>query len=81
MVGTLAELREHLTAVIAEVREKLSDLRTDVSDAHDLGATVRDHLVRVEQRSGTGTRDPTCTRPSGRRDARSTSCGRSPSKR
>ncbi len=55
VVGALAELREHLTAVIAEVREKLSDLRTDVSDAHDLGATVRDHLVRVEQRSGIGT--------------------------
>lgn len=48
----LVELRGHLTAVITEVREKLSDLRTDVSDAKDLGATVRDHLTRVEQRSG-----------------------------
>lgn len=51
----LAELRVHLTDVIKEVREKLSDLRTDVTDARDLGATVREHLGRIEQRSGLGT--------------------------
>ena len=70
VAAALVELREHLTAVLAEVREKLSDLRTDVSDARDLGATVRDHLVRVQQRSGIATdlRLQVATRPPRRQE-------------
>ncbi|MBI4934096.1 MAG: GAF domain-containing sensor histidine kinase [Actinobacteria bacterium] len=48
----LRELRGQVTAVVADVRETLYDLRTDVSDTRDLSATVREFLSRVEQRSG-----------------------------
>ena len=48
----LAELRVHLTDVIKDIRETLYDLRTDVTDERDLGTTIREHLARVEHRSG-----------------------------
>jgi signal transduction histidine kinase len=48
----LRELRQHVSAVVTDVRDTLYDLRTDVSDAHDLSDTVKSFLVRVQQRSG-----------------------------
>lgn len=48
----LRELRQQVTAVVADVRETLYDLRTDVSDTRDLTATIGEFLARVEQRSG-----------------------------
>jgi signal transduction histidine kinase len=47
----LRELRQQVSAVVTDVRDTLYDLRTDVSDAHDLSDTVRSFLVRVQQRS------------------------------
>ena len=48
----LRELRQQVSAVVTDVRETLYDLRTDVTDAHDLADTVRSFLVRVQSRSG-----------------------------
>lgn len=48
----LRELREQVTAVVVQVRETLYDLRTDVTEARDLGATLAEFLERVERRSG-----------------------------
>ncbi|MFM2078869.1 MAG: hypothetical protein RJA49_2759 [Actinomycetota bacterium] len=48
----LRELRQQVSAVVTDVRDTLYDLRTDVSDAHDLSDTVKSFLVRVQQRSG-----------------------------
>ena len=46
----LVELRQHLTAVVNDIRETLHDLRTDVTDAKDLPATLQTHLARVHDR-------------------------------
>jgi signal transduction histidine kinase len=46
----LVELRQHLTTVVNDIRETLHDLRTDVTDAKDLPATLQTHLARVHDR-------------------------------
>ncbi|MFN8023191.1 MAG: GAF domain-containing sensor histidine kinase [Acidimicrobiales bacterium] len=46
----LVELRQHLTAVVNDIRETLHDLRTDVTDDKDLPATLQTHLARVHDR-------------------------------
>ncbi|MFZ9483397.1 MAG: histidine kinase [Ilumatobacteraceae bacterium] len=48
----LRDLRVQVTGVISEVRDTLHDLRTDVSDTRDLGATAREFIARVQQRAG-----------------------------
>lgn len=48
----LSDLRTHISAVVRDVRETLSDLRTEVTDERDLGTTVLAHLERVAARSG-----------------------------
>ena len=52
--AVLRELRHQVSSVVADVRETLYDLRTDVSDTRDLSATVAEFLTRIEQRSGIG---------------------------
>lgn len=47
----LRELREHVSAVVRDVRDTLFDLRTEITDSRDLAATVAEFLGRVEQRS------------------------------
>ena len=54
----LVHAREQVTEVVAEMRETLYDLRTEVNEHHDLGRTVRSFLERVGQRSQLST---TCT--------------------
>lgn len=48
---SLERLRGDVRGVIGEVRDTLYDLRTDVSEARDLPATLKDFLDRVEGRS------------------------------
>jgi signal transduction histidine kinase len=48
----LTGLREQVTLVVGDVREALYDLRTDVSEAQDLTATLRMFTDRVRGRSG-----------------------------
>ena len=48
----LHELREHVTAVVTDVRETLFDLRTEITDQSDFRRTLTDYLSRVQQRSG-----------------------------
>ena len=48
----LRELRTQVTAVVADVRDTLYDLRTEVTDGRDLTATAIEFLTRVQQRSG-----------------------------
>ena len=50
--GQLQSLRQDVRRVVSEVRETLYDLRTDVSDTHDLVATLEDFLGRVRERTG-----------------------------
>ena len=52
----LDELRAHLTEVVRDVRETLHDLRSDVSGERSLADALREHLARVEERSGLTTR-------------------------
>lgn len=52
----LGELRQHVSAVVSEVRDTLYDLRTEVTDTRDLPATAHEFLTRVQQRSGIETR-------------------------
>ena len=47
----LRKLREDLTEVIGEVRDTLSDLRTDVTDSKDFAETATEFANRVSQRS------------------------------
>jgi signal transduction histidine kinase len=48
----LDQLRADVRGVIGEVRDTLYDLRTDVSEAHSLPATLEAFLHRVKERSG-----------------------------
>jgi len=48
----VAALRQTVQSVVAELRETLYDLRTDVSEEHDLGAALTEYLDRVGRRSG-----------------------------
>jgi len=48
----LGMLRDDVRRVVTEVRDTLYDLRTDVSDAQELTATVMAFLDRVRTRSG-----------------------------
>jgi signal transduction histidine kinase len=50
--GQIIELRENVRAVVSDLREALYDLRTDVSEDHDLSDTLRQFLERVRQRTG-----------------------------
>lgn len=52
----LAQLRNDVRSVIGEVRDTLYDLRTDVTDAQDMPATLRGFLDRVAARSNLVTR-------------------------
>ncbi|MGI8794427.1 MAG: sensor histidine kinase [Acidimicrobiales bacterium] len=47
----LARLRDDARRLVAEVRDTLYDLRTEVSDERDLSSTLRDFLARVENRT------------------------------
>jgi signal transduction histidine kinase len=47
----LAELRNHVRSVVVEVRDTLSDLRTDVTDERNLEAVARGFLDRFHQRT------------------------------
>jgi signal transduction histidine kinase len=46
------DLRDQVRSVVKEVRETLYDLRVDVSDAQDVGATMQLFCDRVHERSG-----------------------------
>ena len=48
----LRALRGNLRSVIVEVRDTLSDLRTDVTDNKDFAQTARDFAARLAKRSG-----------------------------
>lgn len=48
----LEHLRTDVTTVIAEVRDTLSDLRSDVDDEVSLPVALRDYTERVARRSG-----------------------------
>lgn len=48
----LAELRDEVRKVVAEVRDTLYDLRTDVSESEGMLATLRSYVRRVAERSG-----------------------------
>ena len=48
---SLQQLRDDVRGVIREVRDTLYDLRTDVSDAHDMADTLETYVVRVRERS------------------------------
>lgn len=48
----LEQLRTDVRGVIGEVRDTLYDLRTDVTDAKDVPATLQEFLDRVAARSG-----------------------------
>ncbi|MGH9177724.1 MAG: GAF domain-containing sensor histidine kinase [Acidimicrobiales bacterium] len=50
--GQILELRENVRAVVSDLREALYDLRTDVSEDHDLAAALRQFLERVRHRTG-----------------------------
>ena len=47
----LAQLRNDVRGVIREVRDTLYDLRTDVSDAHDIADTLEAYVARIHERS------------------------------
>jgi signal transduction histidine kinase len=48
---SLEHLRDDVRSVIREVRDTLYDLRTDVSDRQDMGATLEAYVARVRDRS------------------------------
>jgi signal transduction histidine kinase len=52
----LTELRQQITTMIGDVRDALYDLRTEVSEAVDIGTVLREFSERVGERSGFGTR-------------------------
>jgi signal transduction histidine kinase len=49
--GELEHLRDDVRGVIREVRDTLYDLRTDVTDAQDMAATLEAYVARVRERS------------------------------
>jgi signal transduction histidine kinase len=48
---SLHQLRDDVRGVIREVRDTLYDLRTDVSDAHDIADTLEAYVARIHERS------------------------------
>ena len=48
---SLEQLRGDVRGVIGEVRDTLYDLRTDVSESHDMADTIEDYGRRVAERS------------------------------
>jgi signal transduction histidine kinase len=48
---SLEQLRDDVRSVIREVRDTLYDLRTDVSDSHDMADTLESYASRVRERS------------------------------
>ena len=50
--GALDQLQNDVRSVIREIRDTLSDLRTDVSDDKGLEDTITDFAARVAERSG-----------------------------
>ncbi len=49
--SSLEQLRSDVRGVIGEVRDTLYDLRTDVSDSHDMASTLEAFARRVQERS------------------------------
>jgi signal transduction histidine kinase len=49
--GSLERLRDDVRGVIREVRDTLYDLRTDVSDSHDIADTLEAYAARIRERS------------------------------
>ena len=47
----LEQLRTDVRTVVTEVRETLYDLRTDVTDEHDIAETLDEFLKRVAERA------------------------------
>jgi signal transduction histidine kinase len=47
----LQQLRQDVRGVVSEMRETLYDLRTDVSETHDVVDTLEEFLRRVEERT------------------------------
>lgn len=47
----LRELRSQVTAVVADVRDTLYDLRTEITERKDFRTTLGDFLARVDQRA------------------------------
>ncbi|MDP9387273.1 MAG: GAF domain-containing sensor histidine kinase [Actinomycetota bacterium] len=50
----LTDLRQKIGSVVAELRETLYDLRSDVSEERDLVSILTEFLARVRERSGIG---------------------------
>ena len=50
--SSLTRLRDDVRGVIREVRDTLYDLRTDVTDSHDISDTLEAYAARVRERSG-----------------------------
>jgi len=50
--SSLERLRTDVRGVISEVRDTLYDLRTDVSDEHDIAEILEQYIARVRTRSG-----------------------------
>ena len=48
---SLGRLRDDVRGVIREVRDTLYDLRTDVSDSHDMADTLESYAARIRERS------------------------------
>ena len=48
---SLQRLRDDVRGVIREVRDTLYDLRTDVSDSHDMADTLESYAARIRERS------------------------------
>ncbi len=48
---SLQRLRDDVRGVIREVRDTLYDLRTDVSDSHDIADTMEAYVARIHERS------------------------------
>ena len=48
---SLQRLRDDVRGVIREVRDTLYDLRTDVSDTHDIADTLEAYVARIRERS------------------------------
>ena len=67
--------------MLRTLRETLYDLRTDVRDDQDIGATMEHFLDRVRERSDLEHRARSSSSRAGCRSCRRRSCGGSPRRR